>query len=101
MCHTELKQYVNLSGCDSFNQRKRPFCGLSGEFQCRVRVSVSLSHIHLCSFIYSFAGFSEDRAQQLRERQQREMREAQERLRAEWADDEVKSDIFVVLAVAT
>ena len=51
----------------------------------------------LCSLICSFAGFSEDRAQQLRERQQREMREAQERLRAEWADDEVKSDIFVVI----
>ena len=43
----------------------------------------------------SFAGFSEDRAQQLRERQQREMREAQERLRAEWADEEVKIKAFV------
>ncbi len=40
------------------------------------------------------------RAQQLRERQAREMREAEERLRADWANDEVSEPIRSVRASA-
>ena len=44
----------------------------------------------LISLFCSLTDFDESRAQQLRERQQREMREAQQRLRTEWGNEDVR-----------
>ena len=73
-----IKESVHFVGCQGVSVP----CLCFGVFELQT---------FMCSLTCSFAGFSEDRAQQLRERQQREMREAQERLRAEWADEEVQS----------